>query len=197
MKRVRLVSRLSCVVCIAAFVFQGCDEGQQPADGSEPAPGPAEVDPLREVRVTAECGSGWFETESEPGRGIRVGRLAVDGEVLGYSVRDRYGDFISKAPLAIEGKDSDPVTVRVRRPDAGEVGLVYGRLDARTPLAHAADSITLIPCGKRPRTSFIGGLVLDRARARVKLEVVLGDHEQRTLEIPRAPGPVPELSLDD
>lgn len=180
-------------VSLAGFIITGCDD-----DSAQPEPGTSRPGttgraerPGRVIDVAVPCGSGWFETHGDPNVGIHLGRLAYDGDVLGYSDRRRYGDYLAKAPLAIEGTGSQPVTVRVREQDEGSIALAYGHIEPSVPRRRAAVQMTLEPCPQRPRTSFVGALLVDRPGRVVTLAVELAPGQTRHLRLPRSPGVAP------
>lgn len=176
---------------IAALILTGCgdDEGATTVSASTPGAGNSAG---RAIDVRVPCGSGWFETEADRADTISVGRLAFDGEGLGYAPRRRFDDYLAKAPLAIEGVQVEPVTVTVLKRDQGRIGLAYGQIEASVPRQRAATKVTLKPCSERPRTSFIGALLLHEPRSIVKLSVKFGPGEERVLRLPASPGGLPE-----
>lgn len=177
---------------IGALILAGCGNDEV-ADSTASSTSASQGDTSgRAIDVRVPCGDGWFETHADPANTVRVGRLAYDGEVLGYSHRRRYDDYLAKAPLAVEGMRSKPVTIHVLKQDEGSIGLAYGQIEPTVPLRRAADDVTLQPCSERPRTSFIGALLLDKPRAVVKLRVDLGPGGTRVLRLPSAPGGPPD-----
>lgn len=97
------------------------------------------------------------------------------------------GNFVAKMGAVVEGHA--PVTLRVPEAARGRVGLIYGDASRGrgTRLSVAPVEVTFEPCPDRPRSGWVGGLLLDTVREPVTLEVSLTDSHTELLTI--EPGP--------
>ncbi len=146
--------------------------------GSATRGSPGDTHPRLAVTVACEGITprpGWRrEVTSVRGFGLFVKHLAAQGTELSN------GDYLVKAGAAVVG--DEPVTLRVPAALRGIVGLDYGGEGGHRRPSEAETQVTFRPCGDRPRSGYVGGLVFRGAPREVVLDVLSeGETERLTL----------------
>jgi hypothetical protein len=163
----------SSLLLVTGLLAIGCGDGS--GDMTSPTTGPA---------VTARCeglgpDSGTWRRGAEA-----VGAFGLLARDLSNAQRLRNGSFGVKMGAVVEGHT--PVTLRVPEEARGRVGLIYGdftRGRRTQQLSDAPVEVTFEPCPNRPRSGYVGGLLLDTIREPVTLEVQLTDSRIESLPI--------------
>lgn len=173
--------RRAAVALAACLALGGClgpDEGQPSGEVGPPAAGASGP------AITAGCEDlgpdpGWRHQAVDVGR---FGLFVPNGHLW-----RSHGHHIFKMGAVVGGHA--PVTLRVPNEARGSVGLIYG--DASRGWRHRPSGppveVTFEPCPDRPRSGYVGGLLLETAREPVTLEVDLTDSRTERLTIEPAP----------
>jgi hypothetical protein len=171
MKPIRGGLLWAAVLLVTELLAVGC--GDDSGDMTTPTIGPG---------VTARCEGIGPDSGTWRRQAKSVGAFGLLARDLSNARRLRNGSFVVKMGAVVEGHT--PVTLRVPEEARGRVGLIYGDASrGRTQLSDAPVEVRFEPCPNRPRSGYVGGLILDTIREPVTLEVQLTDSRTESLTI--------------